>query len=101
MPRLEISDERIKAIVLIKLRNKGCWGARYTQLDSPMHWRISSCRLWLEAGSLEEAYRLYERWLRAKKLLESAGVKIEMANESSQRSMAILREETHIAHTRF
>jgi uncharacterized protein (DUF58 family) len=62
---------------------------------------ISPCKPWLEAGSLEEAYRLYERWLRAKKLLESAGVKIEMANESSQRSMAILKEETHIAHTRF
>jgi hypothetical protein len=38
MPRLEISDERIKAIVLIKLRNRGCWGARYTPLDSLMHW---------------------------------------------------------------
>jgi len=35
MPRLEISDERIKAIVLIKLRNRGCWGARYYSAGQP------------------------------------------------------------------
>jgi len=38
---------------------------------------ISPCKPWLEAESLEEAYRLYERWLKAKKILESAGIKIE------------------------
>lgn len=33
-----ISDERIKAIILSKLRNRGCWGARYMPLDSLVRW---------------------------------------------------------------
>jgi uncharacterized protein (DUF58 family) len=38
---------------------------------------LSPCKPWLDAGSLEEAYRLYVRWIKAKKILKSAGVKVE------------------------
>jgi len=37
---------------------------------------ISPCKPWLEAETLEDAYRLHTRWSRAKKLLETAGIKI-------------------------
>ena len=33
-----VSEEGIKSIILSKLRNRGCWGARYTPLDNLMHW---------------------------------------------------------------
>jgi len=34
----ELSDEEIKAIILGKLRNRGCWGARYMPLDTLVRW---------------------------------------------------------------
>ena len=38
---------------------------------------ILPCRPWLEAETLERAYRLYSRSSRAKRLLQSAGIRIE------------------------
>jgi len=35
---LHFTDEQVKAIVLDKLRKRGCWGGRYTPLDSLVHW---------------------------------------------------------------
>lgn len=35
---LVIPDEKIKVIILSKLKNRGCWGARYTPLDSLVRW---------------------------------------------------------------
>jgi len=31
-------DEQVKAIVLDKLRKRGCWGGRYTPLNSLVRW---------------------------------------------------------------
>lgn len=33
-----LSDDRIKAIILGKLKNRGCWGARYAPLDTLVRW---------------------------------------------------------------
>jgi len=35
---VDFSDEEIKAIILGKLRNRGCWGARYTPLNTLVRW---------------------------------------------------------------
>jgi len=32
------SDEQIKALILRKLRNRGCWGARYTPINTLVRW---------------------------------------------------------------
>ncbi len=32
------SDQQIKALILRKLRNRGCWGARYTPIDTLVRW---------------------------------------------------------------
>jgi len=34
----EPSDEEVKAIILGKLRNRGCWGARYTPFNTLVRW---------------------------------------------------------------
>jgi len=34
----ELSDEDIKAIILSKVENRGCWGARYMPLDTLVRW---------------------------------------------------------------
>jgi len=33
-----LSDQQIKALVLRVLRNRGCWGARYTSLVTLVRW---------------------------------------------------------------
>ena len=33
-----LSEERIKVIVLSKLRDRGCWGARYMPVDTLVNW---------------------------------------------------------------
>lgn len=38
MSESDFSDKEIKAIILGKLRNRGCWGARYTPLDTLIRW---------------------------------------------------------------
>jgi len=40
----EFSDEQIKAIIFHKLRNRNCWGARYTPLDTLVNWRSKRIR---------------------------------------------------------
>lgn len=34
----EKSEEEIRAIILSKLKNRGCWGGRYIPLDSLVRW---------------------------------------------------------------
>lgn len=34
----ELSDKQVKAIILAKLKNRCCWGARYTPLKTLVHW---------------------------------------------------------------
>jgi hypothetical protein len=38
MSKKDLTDEGIKAAILNKLKNRGCWGARYIPLDSIAHW---------------------------------------------------------------
>ena len=38
MSGLDFTDEQVKAILLDKLRKRGCWGGRYTPLDSLVRW---------------------------------------------------------------
>jgi hypothetical protein len=33
-----LAEKRVKAIILDKLRKRGCWGGRYTPLDSLVRW---------------------------------------------------------------
>jgi len=35
---IQLSDKELKAIILGKLRNRGCWGARYMPLDTLVRW---------------------------------------------------------------
>ncbi len=35
---MSFAENHIKAIVMDKLRKRGCWGARYTPLDSLVRW---------------------------------------------------------------
>jgi hypothetical protein len=34
----EVADQQVKALILIKLRNRYCWGARYMPLDTLVRW---------------------------------------------------------------
>ncbi|HID91269.1 TPA: hypothetical protein EYP44_04845 [Candidatus Bathyarchaeota archaeon] len=38
LPAYTLIDEQIKAIVLDKLRKRGCWGGRYIALGSLVRW---------------------------------------------------------------
>ena len=33
-----LADKEVKAIILDKLRKRGCWGGRYIPLNSLVHW---------------------------------------------------------------
>jgi hypothetical protein len=33
-----LAEKQVKAIILDKLRKRGCWGGRYTPLDSLVRW---------------------------------------------------------------
>jgi len=44
MPRLEISDEEIKADLMYRLLRKHCWGAKYLPLDTLINWMSKRIR---------------------------------------------------------
>ena len=39
-----LSDHQVKAAILGKLKNRGCWGARYAPLDSLVRWLSKKIR---------------------------------------------------------
>jgi hypothetical protein len=55
----EPSDEEVKAIILGKLRNRGCWGARYMPFNTLVRWLSRKIK---RNGKRVQRASLVRRW---------------------------------------